>query len=169
MPRIWSHIDFSTAGAAATMATTYGCIERSQGTINRATLEVSRPLQDKILRYIVSRCKSLEHLDLTYGFIGATILQLAPYATGLKTLIVGLGCSISLDTISQLFVHLSNLERAEFHCTSFEGHVPPWRGEMSKLHSLLLRNDGRRGLKPSIGIVSKPSPITLRESAKRLG
>lgn len=167
-------MDFAAPVLPVPMATIHKCVKRSQGTVNRASLVVARPEHDKHLRYIVARCKSLERLDLAKGFVGATILHVAPYATGLKTLIVARDCTISLDTITQLLGHLSNLNRAEFHNTSFQGFFHHWEGDLSKIRSLVINhlNDavyGNESWEFGLNLVSTSSAISLRGSAKRLG
>lgn len=128
-------------------------VRRSQRTIKRATLHLSKCYHDEILKYIVSRCKVLQRIDVVSGFAGNTILRAAPLAIELKTLI--LDCYVTMDTMCQLLVDCSNLERAEFHKVHCTGRTASWQGNMTRIRSLLINVPGHE---PGTGLVSKSLP-----------
>lgn len=151
------------------MPALYAFIRRSQGCVNQASL-IAKLNGDSVLRNVVSRCKALEHLELNQGFIGTTLVQVAPHAIGLKTLIVG-HCGIIVDTISKLLGILCNLERAEFHAVIHEDNVPQWQGDLTKIRKLVMRSEKVSALqtKKGINLVSTSSPSKRRKLTNRLG
>lgn len=132
------------------MAAVRAYVRRSQRTIKRATLHLSKCYHDEILKHIISRCKVLQRIDVVSGFAGNTILRAAPLAIELKTLI--LDCYVTMDTICQLLVDCSNLERAEFHKVHCTGRTASWQGNMLRIRSLLINVPGQE---PGCGLVSK--------------
>ncbi|MCJ1464939.1 hypothetical protein MMC07_003554 [Pseudocyphellaria aurata] len=143
LPTIWRHVDLSGAVRAVSMAAVRGYVQRSQKTIQRATLHLSKVHHDDILKYIISRCKLLQRLDIVSGCAGRTILRAAPVAIDLNTLILS-DCDVTLDTMCKLLAACSNLERAEFHKVYPFDHTASWPGNMSKIRSLLINAAPRK-------------------------
>ncbi|CAD6577406.1 MAG: hypothetical protein ASARMPREDX12_008336 [Alectoria sarmentosa] len=109
---------------------------------------------EKIPRYVATRCKALEDLRIPGGLIGSSILEAAPCASNLKTLIISRSCQVSCDTASQLLRHCPNLERAEFHSvSSAESRPARWEVDMPKLRTLTLDTPiARRHGKPVLAL-----------------
>ena len=139
MPGLWSDLDFSTAKKPVTLGAVRKYIKRGNGTTTRVTLDKFGFNAEKIPRYVATRCKGLNDLRLSGGLIGASILEAAPSAYNLKTLIISKACQISCDVVSQLLGHCPNLERAEFHSVnSAESRQARWEVELPKLRTLIL-------------------------------
>lgn len=136
-PTIWRHLDLSGAVRPVSIAAVRAYVRRSQRTIKRATLHLSKLHHDHILKYIISRSKVLQRLEIVSGCAGRTILRAAPVAIELNTLILS-DCDVTLATMCHLLAACSNLERAEFHKVhSFDNKIS-WQGNMSKIRSLLI-------------------------------
>lgn len=136
-PTVWRHVDLSGAVRPVSTATVRAYVKRAQRTVKRATLHLSTLHHDDILNHVISRCKVLQHLDIVSGSAGRTVLRAAPFAIELKTLILS-NCDVTLDSVCQLLVHCSNLERAEFHKVHCVSRTTNWQGNMSKIRSLLI-------------------------------
>lgn len=139
MPGLWSDLDFSTAKKPVTLGAVRKYIKRGNGTTTRVTLDKFGSNAEKIPRYVATRCKGLNDLRLSGGLIGTSILEAAPSAYSLKTLIISKACQVSCDVVSQLLAHCPNLERAEFHSiNSGESRPARWEVELPKLRTLIL-------------------------------
>lgn len=117
------------------MAALRGYVGRSQRTVKRATVHLSKDHHNDIIKHIISRCRILQRLDIVSGWAGSTILRAAPLAIELKTLAL-FDCEVSLASMCQLLVECSNLEEAEFHNVHCFDHKATWQGNMSKIRSL---------------------------------
>lgn len=103
------------------------------------TLDQSGIFAKDIPRFITTRCKGLYELVIPGGLVGETILQAAPCANNLKTLIIGSQCQISRDAIVELLENCKALERADFHRILPVGKRPAmWCCDLSKLQSLTM-------------------------------
>lgn len=139
MPGLWSDLDFSTAKKPVNLGAVRKYIKRGNGTTTRVTLDKFGSNAEKIPRYVATRCRGLTDLRIPGGLVGASILQAAPSAYNLKTLIISKACQISCDVVSQLLAVCPNLERAEFHSVgSAERRPAIWEVEMPKLRTLIL-------------------------------
>lgn len=134
------------------MAAVRAYVRRSQSTTKRATLRLSKFRHDEILKHIISRCKGLQRLDIVSGSAGVTILSVARLAIELKTLILS-DCDVTLDTVCQLLLYCSNLERAEFHKVRCLIRTTGWQDNMSKIRSLLINAPPNQA--PDFGLVSE--------------
>ena len=155
MPSLWSNLDLSAAKKPVSLGAVRKYIKRSNGTTTRVTLDRFGSNAEKIPRYVATRCKRLQDLRIPGGLIGASILEAAPCASNLKTLIISKSCQVSCDTVSQLLCHCPNLERAEFHSVSSAGSRPAgWEVDMPKLRTLILDvpNDWRRPTTPVLAL-----------------
>lgn len=72
------------------------------------------------------------------GFTGSSMIEAAPLARNLTTLIVSLNCDITLDAVTRLLSLCEKLERAEFHSIYSSGAVAQWQIG-SKLRTLALK------------------------------
>jgi hypothetical protein len=61
------------------------------------------------------------------GFTGSSMIEAAPLARNLTTLIVSLNCDITLDAVTRLLSLCDKLERAEFHSIYSSGAVAQWQ------------------------------------------
>lgn len=139
MPGLWSDLDFSTAKKPVSLGAVRKYIKRGKGTTSRVTLDRYGSNAEKIPRYVATRCKGLEDLRIPGGLIGASILEAAPCASNLKTLVISKSCQVSCDAVSQLLRHCPNLERAEFHSvSSAESRPASWDIDLPKLRTLIL-------------------------------
>lgn len=139
MPGLWSDLDFSTAKRPVSLGAVRKYIKRGKGTTSRVTLDRYGSNAEKIPRYVATRCKGLEDLRIPGGLIGASILEAAPCASNLKTLVISKSCQVSCDAVSQLLRHCPNLERAEFHSvSSAESRPASWDIDLPKLRTLIL-------------------------------
>lgn len=155
MPSLWSNLDLSAAKKPVSLGAVRKYIKRSNGMTTRVTLDRFGSNAEKIPRYVATRCKGLEDLRIPGGLIGASILEAAPCASNLKTLIISKSCQVSCDTVSQLLCHCPNLERAEFHSvSSAESRPASWEVDMPKLRTLTLDApiDRRRRTKPILDL-----------------
>lgn len=119
------------------MAALRAYVGRSQRAVERATVHLSKDHHNDIIKHIISRCRILQRLDIVSGWAGSTLLRAAPLAIELKTLALW-DCEVSLASMCQLLVDCSNLEQAEFHNVHCFDHKATWRGNMSKIRSLLI-------------------------------
>ena len=139
MPGLWSDLDFSHAKKPVNLGAVRKYIKRGNGTTTRVTLDRFGSNAEKIPRYVATRCRGLNDLRIPGGLIGASILEAAPCAYNLKTLIISKACQISCDVVSQLLGHCPNLERAEFQSvSSAESRPARWEVVMPKLRTLIL-------------------------------
>ena len=139
MPGLWSDLDFSTAKRPVNLGAVRKYIKRGNGTTTRVTLDRFGAYAEKVPRYVTTRCRGLKDLRISGGLIGASILEAAPCASSLETLIISKACQISCDGVSQLLSHCPNLERAEFQSVSAaENRTTRWEADMSKLRTLTL-------------------------------
>ena len=149
MPGLWSDLDFSTAKKPVSLGAVRKYIKRGNGTTTRVTLDRFGSNAEKIPRYVATRCRGLNDLRIPGGLIGASILEAAPCASNLRTLIISKACLISCDVVSQLLSHCPNLERAEFQSVSSGGsRLARWEVDMPKLRTLTLdapKAVGRQG------------------------
>lgn len=139
IPSLWSDLDLSTAKKPVTLGAVRKYIKRGNGTTTRVTLDGFGSNAEKIPRYVATRCRGLNDLRIPGGLIGASILEAAPCASSLKTLIISKACQVSCDVASQLLGHCPNLERAEFQSVR-PAESPParWEVDMPKLRTLIL-------------------------------
>ena len=153
MPSLWSNLDLSAARKPVTLGAVRKYIKRGNGTTTRVTLDRFGSNAEKIPRYVATRCKVLEDLRIPGGLIGSSILEAAPCALNLKTLIISRSCQVSCDTASQLLCHCPNLERAEFHSvSSAESRPARWEVDMPKLRTLTLDTPIRKHGKPILAL-----------------
>ena len=139
MPCLWSDLDFSTAKKPVNLGAIRKYIKRGNGITTRVILDRFGSNAEKIPRYVATRCRGLNDLRISGGLIGASILEAAPCASNLKTLIISKSCEMSCDAVSQLLSHCSNLERAEFHSVNAaESRPARWEVDMPKLRTLVL-------------------------------
>jgi len=114
-------------------------IKRGKGLPTRVILPKYANFKSNFPRFITARCKELYELVVPGGLIGDTILQAAPCATSLKSLIIGNGCQITGDTVEQLLELCKPLERAEFYNVSVAQVRPAqWNVDLPKLQTLKL-------------------------------
>ena len=149
MPRLWSDLNFSAARKPVNLGAVRKYIKRANGSTNRITLDRFGSNSEKIPRYVATRCRSLNYLKISGGLIGASILEAAPCALNLKTLIISKACQISCSVVSQLLQHCPNLERAEFQSISIvKMETPKFEVDMPKLRTLTLDTPkGGKGLR----------------------
>ena len=102
------------------------------------TLDTFGTHQESILSYLAERCKGLQELTVPAGFISTSLLKATRHASNLKTLVVSSQCQITIDTVTQILGSCSNLERVEFWNVASSGLRSDWKGDMSKLRSLVL-------------------------------
>lgn len=141
MPGLWSDLDFSAAKKPVNLGAVRKYIKRGNGTTTRVTLDRFGSNAEKIPRYVATRCRGLTDLRISGGLVGSSILQAAPSAYNLKTLIITKACQISCDVVSQLLALCPNLERAEFHSVSSAERRPArWEVELPKLRTLVLES-----------------------------
>ena len=146
MPGLWSDLDFSSARKPVSLGAVEKYVKRSNGTTTRVTLDKFGYNAERIPRYVAGRCRALNYLRISGGFIGASILEAARRASNLRTLIISKGSEISCDVASQLLERCSNLERAEFQSVTSAKYRPSrWETDMPNLRTLVL--DTRRDVK----------------------
>ncbi len=139
IPSLWSDLDLSTAKKPVTLGAVRKYIKRGNGITTRVTLDRFGSNAEKIPRYVATRCRGLNDLRIPGGLIGASILEAAPCASSLKTLIISKACQVSCDVASQLLGHCPNLERAEFQSVRPAESAPArWEVDMPKLRTLIL-------------------------------
>lgn len=162
MPRLWNDLDFSTANKPITLGAVRKYIKRGNGITSRVVLDRFGSTAERIPRYITTRCKLLNELRIPGGLIGASILEAAPCASNLKTLIINKACQISCDAVSQLLSYCPNLERAEFQNVSSGGNRPArWETDMPKLRTLTLDTPTvMRQLRPLLALGTLLTKIT---------
>lgn len=139
MPGLWVDLDFSTAKKPVSLGAVRKYIKRGHGTTTRVTLDRFGSNAERIPRYVATRCRKLNDLIIPGGLIGASILEAAPCASSLRTLIISKACQVSCDVVSQLLSHCPNLERAEFQSvSSASSRIARWEVDMPKLRTLTL-------------------------------
>ena len=139
MPGLWTDLDFSNARKPVNLGAVRKYIKRGNGTTSRVTLDKFGSNAEKIPRYVATRCGRLNDLRIPGGLVGASILEAAPCALNLRTLIISKACQISCDVVSQLLKHCPNLERAEFQSVGSSVSRPAsWEVDMPNLHTLIL-------------------------------
>lgn len=138
MPSLWSDLDFSAAKRPVTLGAVRKYIKRGNGTTTRVILDRFGSNAEKIPRYVATRCRGLNDLRIPGGLIGATILEAAPCASNLKTLIISKACQISCDAVGQLLSQCPSLERAEFESVTAQNRTLIWEVDMPKLRALTL-------------------------------
>ena len=162
LPCLWSDLDFSTAKKPVNLGAVRKYIKRGNGTTTRVTLDRFGS-NAEIPRYVATRCRGLSDLRVPGGLIGASMLEAAPCATNLKTLIISKSCEMSCDAVSQLLSHCPNLERAEFQSVSAALSRPArWEVDMPNLRTLTLDTPNvrtRRQGWPSLALNSLLSKI----------
>ena len=146
MPGLWKSLDFSTAKKPVSLGAVKNYVKRGNGTTTRVTLDKFGCHKEKIPRYVATRCRGLIELSIPGGVIGASILEAAPCASSLKTLIISKACEISCDVVSQLLNSCPNLERADFHSVNSAGRFSVrWDTDMRNLRTLTLDTPKSRG------------------------
>jgi len=138
MPRLWNHLDLSGARKPVKLPAIRGCVRRSKGLITHATFNRVATANSDILKHVTSRAEGLRHLEIMNGFTGSSMIEAAPLARNLTTLIVSLNCDITLDAVTRLLSLCDKLERAEFHSIYSSGAVAQWQIG-SKLRTLALK------------------------------
>ena len=139
IPSLWSDLDFSTAKKPVSLGAVRKYIKRGKGTTTRVILDRFGSNAEKIPRYVATRCRGLKDLRIPGGLIGASVLEAAPCASSLKTLIISKSCQMTCDVVSQLLSHCPNLERAEFQSVRpAGGRTAIWEIDMPKLRTLTL-------------------------------
>lgn len=139
MPGLWTDLDFSNASKPVNLGAVRKYIKCANGTTSRVSLDRFGSNSEKIPRYVAARCARLTDLRIPGGLIGASILEAAPCALNLRTLIISKACQISCDMVSQLLGHFPNLERAKFQSVDSSGNRPAsWEVDMPNLHTLVL-------------------------------
>lgn len=140
MPSLWRHLDLSNAKKNVRQSAIRECVKRSQGKLTRVTLSRFEHYNtnNEILKYITSRCKALEYLELRDGVSNASLLKAVSLALKLTTLIIGRAHETSFDLVTQLLAQCHTLERAEFHSTTTKGIKAEWRSDLSTLRVLKL-------------------------------
>lgn len=153
MPNLWSNLDFTGASRPVNLGAVQKYIKRSKGKVTRATLDRFGANTEKVPRYITSRCKGLQELKIPAGYVGSSILQAAPCASNLNTLIVSSQCHITAETAIEILFHCPNMENAEFWSVTSEDHrwqyqYFPKESTMPRLRSLTLRSGMPRSYHP---------------------
>ena len=153
MPNLWSNLDFAGASRPVNLGAVRKYIKRSKGKVTRATLDRFGANIEKVPRYITSRCKELQELKIPAGYVGSSILQAAPCASNLKTLIVSSQCQVTAETAIEILFHCPNMENAEFWSVTSEDHRWhyqhfPKESIMPQLRSLTLRSGMPRSHHP---------------------
>ncbi|KAI9880788.1 MAG: hypothetical protein M1830_000224 [Pleopsidium flavum] len=138
MPRFWNHLDLSSARKPVKLTTILACVRRSKGSITHATFNRVATTKSNILKHVTSRAKGLRHIEIMSGFAGSSMIEAAPLARNLTTLIVWSDCGVTLDTITRLLSLCDKLERAEFHSIYSSGAAAQWQIS-SKLRTLTLK------------------------------
>ena len=139
MPGLWNDLDFSAAKKPVTLGAVRQYVRRGNGNTTRVTLDRFGYNVEKIPRYVATRCRSLNYLKITGGFIGASILEAFPYMSNLRTLVISEACEVSCDMVGQLLRHCLRLERAEFQRVRSERSRPVlWGTDMPNLRTLIL-------------------------------
>lgn len=146
MPSLWSELDFSAASKPVTIDAVQSYIKRSQGTVTRATFHRFTYRHNDVLKCITTRCKNLYSLIIPTGFTGASLLRAVPFARNLKTIIVGQGCEVTLDTVSQVLESCTQLERVEFLSVCRGRFNSLWTGDLTKIRTLALNTSKGAGI-----------------------
>ncbi len=120
-------------------------IKRSKGTVTGATFHRFTYKNNDVLKCITTRCKDLYSLIIPVGFTGASLLKAAPFAKNLKTLIVGQGCEVTLDTVSRVLAICSQLVRVDFLSVCRGRFSPSWAGDLTKIRTLALNTSRGAG------------------------
>lgn len=93
-------------------------MERSKYTLDTAFITMAPTGTEAILKSIIIRCRKLEDLAIHAGFagaeIGASIVNVLPFAANLKLLKIGTSCAISLHTMFSLLAICPKLFSAQF-------------------------------------------------------
>ncbi len=115
-------------------------LKLAKGTVTQTTFNSFGASPERVPRYITTRCKHLEKMVLPAGLLTASILDSAPCAPKLKTLILLSQCHTTIDAVNQLLQHCHGLERAEFHSVaSTSGSSVLHMNNLPNLQSLTLR------------------------------
>lgn len=139
MPYLWTNLDLSASKRPVRVSSIKACIRRSQRGITRATLNGLMTLQGGILKLITANCPNLEHLEICQGFVSASLLEAAPLAHSLNTLILSRQCEVTVETIMYLLGICRTISRAEFHTISeFVHHAAQWPLDLKSLRQLRL-------------------------------
>lgn len=139
IPMIWSHLDFSGTSKQVSMTAIHQYVQRSEGAVNRASIHFFKKHHSTTLKYIISKCKSLNRIDILSGHPTTGLLEASSSGSMLKTLIISRKCEISISFVCHLLEFCRNLDRAEFHYCNIDGFAS-WRGSYSKIRSLIINN-----------------------------
>ncbi|KAI9791747.1 MAG: hypothetical protein M1816_003557 [Peltula sp. TS41687] len=137
--KLWTNLDLSHAKRPVRVASVKACLRRSRGDITRATLNGLVTLQGGILKLITANCRELQSLEICQGLVSASLLEAAPLAHRLDTLILSKQCEVTIDTVMYLLKTCRDLSKAEFHTISEMGNsVAQWPTDMVSLKELRL-------------------------------
>lgn len=132
-------MDFSRSKKSVNLQAVRKYIKLAKGTVTRTTLHGHGNNLENVPRYIATRCKNLQEIIVPAGLLTASLLEAAPCATNLKTLILSSRCHTTIDTVNQLLGHCPLLERAEFNSVmSSAGLSFMCAMNLQKLRSLIL-------------------------------
>ena len=139
MSHLWTNLDLSASKRPVRVSSIKACLRRSKGEITRATLNGIVSLQGGALKLITANCKDLRYLEIRQGFVSASLLEAAPLAHRLDTLILSNQCEVTIDTVVSLLNICRSLSRAEFHTISeVVRNVAQWPLELDSLKQLRL-------------------------------
>jgi F-box/TPR repeat protein Pof3 len=159
MPALWRHLDLSQARGFVRLGAIQACVDRSRGNIIRATLSRFDNESGMALRYIASRSKRLEYLEIRNGPRTKSLVSSLALAKNLTTLIIGAMREITLDAVAELLWLCKLLARAEFHGVYSSTDPAVWKGDLPQLKTLVLHNR-RAKLTPSGRLLSLVGPAT---------
>jgi hypothetical protein len=90
------------------------CIRRSKGTIHKIILNQMATTELRTVQYLISRCAKLEYLEMSRGFISATITESLHLAKNLTTLLLNDKCEVTAYAVAYVLEKCPQLRSASF-------------------------------------------------------
>ncbi|KAK5149623.1 hypothetical protein LTR04_006993 [Oleoguttula sp. CCFEE 6159] len=145
LPPLWTDLDLFYAKRPVPPKFIRQCVTRSNGKVKRAVIH--RLKDDQVLSHLTSRCYSLEELVLVSGGMDSdSLLRACSLSPRLSRLIIGIEVSVTLDAVTQILSHNTQLVHAEFRCIYSGGWVAQWLVELPNLQTLRLGGSDKQGL-----------------------
>ncbi|KZF24302.1 RNI-like protein [Xylona heveae TC161] len=119
-------------------------MRRSRGKVLCAKLNRVAVQDSDILTTLTTRCKELRHLEIVNGFSGSSILDAAPLAMNLESIVLSEAAEMSLDGANVLLQKCPNLQRAEFKNLISAGNRMAWPVKMENLRILRLESGSKK-------------------------